>query len=331
MHHHVGVRNNTRMELHHIRAFLAVAEELHFGRAALKLHVAQPPLSRTIRQLEREMGTQLFERTTRSVKLTAAGEALIDPAREILDGLRLAKVAVSAAGQGITGRVRLGFAGTSSHKLVARLARAVRQDHPGIDLVFHSLTYAGEGLSQVIDGSLDLGIVRWDQAPPDLDSRPILEEHHVLAVPVDHPLAGRGMVSMAELRDEQWVALPSDPASHVNDSFVRRCHEAGYVPDVVQRAPDSWTVMALVGAGVGISFTYDSVTTNVSHEAVATVPLKEGQEPVWPRLAWRSANQNPALRKVLGVSEMALPTPQGAFGEQEQRIARHRPDVGGGC
>lgn len=297
------------MEVHHVRAFLAVAQELHFGRAAMKLHIAQPPLSRTIRQLERDLGSRLFDRTTRSVRLTSAGEALVGPAQEILDEFRAARVAVQAAGKGETGRVRLGFAGPSSHMPVGKLARQVRHEYPGIDLIFRSVTYANEGLAHVIDGSLDLAIVRWNVAPPDIASRVVAREHHVIVVPPEHRLADRDIVSMAELRKEAWVGLPGDPGSHVHETFIRRCHEAGYAPDIVQTAPESWTLMALVSAGVGIAFSLDTVTANVSNADLAVLSIKEGQEPVWARLAWRADDRSPALRRVIEVSRVALPTP----------------------
>lgn len=300
------------MELHQVRAFLAVAEELHFGRAATRLHMAQPPLSRTIRQLERELGAQLFERTTRSVRMTPAGEALIAPAHAVLQSCRTAARAVRAAVEGETGQVRLAFAGPSSHMLIGTLARRVRAEHPGIELKLHSVTYASEGLRQVVEGSLDLAIVRWDIAPEGIASRVLALERNVIAVPSDHPLAGRGQVSLAELRDEAWVSLPADPGSHLQTSFLRQCQAAGYAPRIVQAAPDSWTIMALVAAGAGITFTLDTVAEHIPKDGLVVLPLREPLPPVEARLAWRAQDTGAALRHVLRVSETALPTPQGA-------------------
>ncbi|GAB2740081.1 LysR substrate-binding domain-containing protein [Nocardioides pakistanensis] len=298
------------MDLHQLEAFLAVAEELHFGRAAERLHMAQPPLSRTIKQLERELGSQLFERTTRSVRLTSAGEALIEPAREVLEGCRIARSAVRAAGEGETGRVRLGFAGPSSHLLIGRLARRVRERQPGIELSLQSVTYGYEALRLVMEGSMDLALVRWGMEPPGIASRVVAEEHYVLVVPEGHRLAGREEVSMADCRDEHFVALPADPGSSVRDAFIRACYEAEFAPNIVQVAPDSWTVMALVAAGVGVTFTIDTAVANMRAEGIAVVPLVEGREPSYARLAWRAQDDNPALREVLRASELALPSPE---------------------
>ncbi|WP_116040363.1 LysR substrate-binding domain-containing protein [Amycolatopsis palatopharyngis] len=297
------------MELQQLRAFLAVAEELHFGRAAERLHIAQPPLSRIIQQLERDLGTRLFDRTTRTVRLTSAGEALVLPARDILDGCRVARASVKAAGLGETGRVRVGFAGPSSHMLIGRLARLVRRQHPGIELNLRSVTYGYEALAQVIEGSMDLAIVRWNSAPPGIASRIVQEEHYVLVVPTAHPLADRDIVSVAELRDEPFIALPADPGSSVRDAFISSCYQAGFAPDIVQVAPDSWTVMALVAAGVGVTFSIDTAVENVPDAGLRMVRLVEGVEPSYARLAWRDNDESPALREVLKASETALPVP----------------------
>ncbi|WP_299049780.1 LysR substrate-binding domain-containing protein [uncultured Nocardioides sp.] len=300
------------MEIAQLRAFLAVAEELHFGRAAERLHVAQPPLSRTVKQLERDLGAQLFDRTTRRVRLTTAGEALLGPARDVLEGCRIARSAVETAGQGETGRVALGFAGPSSYLLVGQLGRLVRQRHPGIELSLQSTTYAYEGLRQVIAGELDLAIVRWEREPPGIEHRVVAAEHYVLVVPEGHRLAGREWASMADCRAEPFVSLPADPGSSVRDAFLRTAYEAGFAPDVVQVAPDSWTIMALVAAGVGITFTIDTALAGVRQEGIAVVRLEEGREPAYCRICWRRGDDNPALREVLRASEEALPTPPGA-------------------
>lgn len=297
------------MDLHHLQAFLAVAEELHFGRAADRLHIAQPPLSRTIKQLERDLGAQLFDRTTRSVRLTSAGEALVEPARQVVDGFRVARRAVRSAGRGETGRVRMGFAGPSSYLAVGQLGRTVREKHPGIELSLRSRTFGDEALRSVMDGDLDLAIVRWTLAPPGIEHRILAVEHHVIVVPDEHPLADRDQLSMSELRDEEFVMLPADPGSIVREAFIRSAHAAGYAPNIVQTAPDSWTALALVAAGVGITFSVDAAFDNVIQEGIRAIPLAEGQEPTYSRLVWRKDDTNPALRAVLAASEEALPTP----------------------
>ena len=301
------------MDIQDLNAFLAVAEELHFGRAAERLHIGQPPLSRTIKKLERDLGEELFERTTRSVRLTTAGQALVEPARQVLDDVRVARRAVQTAGRGEIGRVRVGFAGPSSHVLVGQLSRSVREAHPGIELLLRSTTYGPGALRAVLDGELDLAIVRWDVEPSGIASRIVSEEHYVLVVPRGHALADLDRpVAMSECRDERFVALPGDPGSWVRDAFVRAANSAGYAPDIVQTAPDSWTAMALVAAGVGITFSVDAAVANVVQEGIEVVQLEEGRDPVFSRLVWRTDDRNPALLEVLKASVSALPTPRSA-------------------
>src|ERR1700687_3509019 len=172
------------------RSCLAVAEELHFGRAAERLHVAQPPLSRTIKQLERELGTTLFDRNTRSVRLTSSGQALVDPAREVLEALRRARGAGASADEGEVGTVRIAFAGVSTHRLVARLARAVRSQRPGIVLEMSSQNFAQPAMKRLVAGETDIALGRWDVIPSEVDARVVMRDALVVAVPDTHALAG---------------------------------------------------------------------------------------------------------------------------------------------
>ncbi|UYP18599.1 LysR family transcriptional regulator [Rhodococcus sp. Z13] len=298
------------MEIQQVKAFLAVAEELHFGRAAQRLHMAQPPLSRTIRRLEKELGAELFERSTRSVRLTESGRALVEPARNILDACRLAEMAVASAGSGQTGRVRIGFAGSSSHSLVGRWAKLVRRTHPGIEFVLDSSAYASEALNKLAAGALDIGIVRLLFSPPGIASRVIARESLVVALPAEHPLAGCEKVGLADLATEPWVMLPAEPGSMLRELLLRLAHDAGFTPRIVQSAPDSLSLVALVSAGVGVSMTVSSVAANVINPEVVFVPLADHPEPLDVRLVWREDDDSAALAEVLRLSEQALPTPE---------------------
>lgn len=318
------------MDIHQISAFLAVAEELHFGRAALRLHVGQPPLSRTIRQLEKALGARLFDRDTRNVRLTAAGEALVQPARDILDSCRMAEIAVAAAGKGQTGRVRIGFAGASSHLLIGQWAKLVRKTNPGIEFVLNSTAYATEALSKVLDGSLDVGMVRWTTPPPGIASRLVALEHLLVALPSEHRLAHRASLQMKELEGEGWVALPGEPGSSLRDALLRTADQAGYFPRIVQSAPDSFSLMALVSAEVGISLTLATVAQSVNNPGVVFRPLSNSPKPLELRLAWRQDNESPALKEVLRLSQEALPTPAiGRASSQEPPASQGEPESPG--
>jgi DNA-binding transcriptional LysR family regulator len=297
------------LELRHLRAFLAVAEELHFGRAAERLHMAQPPLSQQIRQLERHLGTQLFARNTRSVELTSAGEAMIAPARRVIADVEDAERAARAGGRGEYGRVTVGFAGASSNSALPVLARTVRATYPNIELEMHGQLYANAALARLVDGSLDLGFVRLPFIAPGVNYTVIEREQLVVALPEDHPLAAKSELSLRDLANEPWVTFPADAGSSVHSLLQQGCLAAGFAPNVVQAAPDSYTIIALVAAHVGVTLTLTSVMRANLGESVAYRPLTDELPVVESAIGWNSQNPSRALRSVVQLVEVAFPEP----------------------
>lgn len=293
-----------------MRVFLAVADELHFGRAAERLHMAQPPVSRVVRQLERELGADLFVRTTRNVRLTEEGRALIEPARELLAAADRAESAVRAASRGEVGLVRVAYSGASTHVLIGILAREVRRRHPGITFGLYSQNFALPALGKVLRGDVEISLGRWDVVPGGVHTRVIAEEELVLAVPSAHRLAERSGVHMAELAGEPFVTLPPHEGSVLGDRLRRLTMEAGFDAEVVQVAPDSWTAMALVGAEVGCSLTVSSVAAHAADPHVRFLNVLDQTLPIQLRMAWRPEGDNMALRAVLKLSEKVWPTPE---------------------
>ncbi|WP_228002334.1 LysR substrate-binding domain-containing protein [Nocardia australiensis] len=287
------------MDIGQLRAFLAVAEELHFGRAAERLHVAQPPLSRTIKVLERELGTVLFARSTRSVRLTSSGQALVGPARNVLDAIRRAEESVRLADDGQTGLVRVAFAGVSTHPLVARLARAVRSQRPGIQLELSSQNFAQPAMKKLLQGASDIALGRWDVIPAEVSAQVVMADALVVALPDTHRLAGGRRLTAAQLSGEPFVMLPPHEGAVLPDRLRKMAQANGFVADVVQVAPDTQTALALVGAEVGCHLTLASVALNVSDPHVVFIPLDVAGNDVDLRVAWRRDDTNPALRSVL--------------------------------
>ncbi|MFE5836401.1 LysR substrate-binding domain-containing protein [Arthrobacter sp. NPDC056493] len=296
------------MEIQQLRVFLAVAEELHFGRAATRLHMAQPPVSRIVRQFERDLGVDLFIRSTRSVQLTAAGVAMMASAGEILAAAERARASALAAGRGEVGVVKLAYAGASTHVLVGVLAREVRKIHPGIEVRLNSQDFALPALARVLRGEVDISLGRWDFVPAGVTSRIVVEEHLVMAVPASHRLASREDIHIEELAGEPFVALPPHEGSVLGDRLRRLSLGAGFDPDIVQRAPDSWTAMALVGAEVGCSLTVSSVAENVTDPHVRFIRVLDETLPIYLRMAWRGDSDNPALPPVLSLAEQVWPS-----------------------
>jgi DNA-binding transcriptional LysR family regulator len=290
-----------------LRAFLAVAEELHFGRAAERLHIAQPPLSRTIQQLERQLGTRLFDRSTRSVRLTTAGQALVEPAKSVLDAIRRAESAVQSADLGESGMVRLAFAGVSTYHLVAEWARLVRQFRPGIHLELSSQNFAQQGMRKLLDNDADIALGRWDLIPAGISSRIAIRDTLVLAVPDTHRLAQTDGVSFANLADEEFISLPAYDGAVLPDRLRRLSHAAGHAAKVVQVAPDTQSALALVSAEVGCHLTLSSVAENAAQKHVEFVPVTDETMDVNLRLAWRQQDESPALGSVLALAGELIP------------------------
>lgn len=296
------------MDFFQVQAFLAVAQDLHFGRAAEELRISQPALSRRIRDLEKVLGVTLFERSTRRVSLAPAGEAFLKPAEAIAENVALARRSVASAGKGETGRVRVAFAGPSTHVMVGRLTKEVRKAFPGIDVEVYSSRFAVPALNRVIDREMEICLGRWNDIPYGIATRVVANEYLVVAVPANHPLAGAGEVSMRELRGEPFVSLPRNSGSILDERLHLLALAAGFIPDIVQVAPDSWTLVSLVAADIGCSLTLSSVAENVMIPGVSFLRLADRTAPIRLRMAWREHNRSPALKRVLTISERLLPT-----------------------
>ncbi len=272
------------------------------------LDIAQPVLSRRIQELEKYLETPLFFRTTRSVSLTAAGFAFVDPAREVLDAVDRAVHLARKAGSGEIGRVSIAFAGASTHVLVGRLSQYVHDELPGITLQLTSAQFAQPALDRVVKREIDIAFGRWEHLPAGVNVRTIAVEDLVVAVPAAHPLAQQKSISITQLRDEPMVALPREFGSVLTKRLRRLASEAGFVPLVIQEAPDSWTLISLVAAGIGCTLTLSTVGENFTPAGVRFLPLREDTTPIYLRMAWLADSTNPALESVLRIADQVLPS-----------------------
>ncbi|MGV9195420.1 LysR substrate-binding domain-containing protein [Microbacterium sp. MC2] len=289
------------MELHKARAFLAVAEELHFGRAAQRLHMAQPPLSRLIKSLEAELGAELFVRNPRMVALTPVGEALVEPTRDlIMQSERIAQLARRVQ-RGETGRVRLGFAGSSVHTIVSDVAHRLRAHRPDLSLELYGAQLSQPGLENLRAGRLDAVIGRWDSLPREVDSHVIAHEELLVAVAADHPLSALETVTADDVAGEPWVTLPGGGGTTLSNRMHQLSIRGRFTPRIVETAVDSATQLLLVDAGVGIALTFSSVRENIPVHSVAFRPLVPSLGSVEVRLAWQHGSINPALAGLIEV------------------------------
>ena len=310
------------MDLRDLEAFVAVAEELHFGRAATRLQMAQPPLSSRIGHLERELKLQLFQRSTRSVSLTDAGSRLLGPARRVLAQMTAVGDTAAAIASGDEGLIRIGFAGASSQRALPLLASAVRKAHPGIQLALQSQTYVFTAFKLLVSGDLDVAFVRLPVMDAELSHRVVEVERLICAMPAGHRLADRDIVDMQDLVDEDFISLSEDQGSILQATMVAKCMAAGFQPRIVQIAPDSATVLALVAAGAGVTVTLSSVCQVQSVGIVYRPVAGPGPDYLLLALGWRTDNPSPALHRVLAVGEIALPTPDFAGLNVQRSVPR---------
>ena len=243
------------MELRHLRYFVAVAEELHFTRAAERLHIGQPPLSQQIQALEAELGAQLFERSKRWVRLTEAGRLFLDDARRILALAEQAAVTARRAQRGEAGELRIGFTfSTPFTPLFATVINRYRQRFPLVRLTLHEMATLPQ-IDAIGQRTLDLGFVRPPEvAIPDSVTLSILRKDPLLLVlPNAHPLAGQAEIAIRELAGQAFVMYPKDAGTGIYPQIFRLCRAAGFVPHIAQEAGEASTIIGLVAAGCGIS------------------------------------------------------------------------------
>jgi DNA-binding transcriptional LysR family regulator len=291
------------MDVRHLRYFSAVAETCHFGQAADQLHVAQPALSYAIRQLEAELDATLFNRTTRQVSLTPAGEFLQAEATRILTRVDDAALGVRRIATGRAGLLRLGLTGTAAFSHLPRIARIVRQELPGVALEIQADLLTPKQCDLLRSGRLDIGVLRPPAVGEDIELRTIEVEPLVLVVPADHRLAVEPVVSLADVRTESFVAY-SSPDSVVNDAVNRNCRAAGFVPRREHAAPGTAVLLALVAAGLGVAIAPASVRGLPLHGVVFRDLLDGGS--IELSLAWRRRANSPLVEVVTNVLAAAL-------------------------
>lgn len=294
------------MELRQLEYFLAVAEELNFSRAAARLSMTQPPLSAQIRRLEEEMDVQLFERTTRQVRLTAAGRLFQQSAQRLLAQLRSDVLDAQRAAKGEVGRLVLGFVPSATIENLPPLLREFRERCGGVRLDLHELTpqQQVEGLRA---GSLDCACfyLPFTDTPPFGDSglryTAISREPLMAALPPGHRLVPQRSVDVADLADEPFVLVGAHAGQGLRETVVEQCRRGGFVPRAVQEAVLVQTIAGLVASGVGVALVPASVR-HLQRAGVTYRALRPGPLHVEMGLVWSAANVNPALPGLIEVA-----------------------------
>jgi len=287
------------MELRQLQCFLAVAEELNFSRAAVRLHMTQPPLSRQIAQLERHLAVRLFERSPHGVALTVAGQALLPEVRQVLAAVAALPELGRRADQGQVGRIRIGFVGSTIYTSIPALLGQYRRQYPQVSLDLQQLTVARQ-TDLLLGGGIDVGIIRQAVSHARLATRCIGREAFVAALPLDHRLAARPQVPLKALAGEPLVAFSRQEAPAIYEQMRRMCERAGFAPRIVQEAHPMSTVVGLVGAGAGVAIVPQSMQS-LAFQNVAYRPLRGTRELSEFFVAWRRDDPSPTVKNFLAV------------------------------
>jgi DNA-binding transcriptional LysR family regulator len=293
------------VELRHLRYFVAVAEECHFGRAAERLHIAQPPLSQQIKQLEADLGVVLLHRTTRTVELTAAGKQYLQRARGILAEVDAAGEEATRIAAGLVGRLAIGFTGSATYDLLPSLTRVLRSELPGLELELRGELLTPVQVECLVDRSLDMAFLRPPVRHADVEVRVLRREPLIAALPESHPLASRPQVRLADLRDEPFITYPAQHRSVVFDAVLEACRHAGFQPKAVQHVGETSTLVSFVAAGLGVAL----VPASVRHLQITGAsyrPLAGTTREVELALATRVGDSSPRLARVRARVEALL-------------------------
>jgi LysR family transcriptional regulator, benzoate and cis,cis-muconate-responsive activator of ben and cat genes len=293
-------------ELRHLRYFVAVAEELNFSRAARRLQMAQPPLSVAIRQLEAELGTRLFRRSSREVTLTAAGNALLEGARRTLVEAEAAVAAARRAAAGELGGLRIGFSWSARFETLPALGQAFRSQRPDVDLMTQEV-WNSRMAGALRDGSIDLAVALCPEVCGEFTYTPIRREGVVTLMAASHPLAGEQAICLSAIADEQLVLFPRDLAPRLFDILVGLCRQAGFEPSLRRESfHTGWELGVLADVPV-LALTPESVAQALPPGVVA-VPVSGPQAPLETCIVCRAGDPSPTLAAFVNVARGVFDT-----------------------
>lgn len=283
-----------RFDLRHIRAFTALAEELHFGRAADRLHVAQPALSRTIADLEREVGVPLLRRTTRVVELTEAGKAFLTECRLAQGHLERAVTLARRTAAGVTGELRIAYMDFAINGRLPELLRAFQQHHPEIRLEL-SFMPTTQQQTAILEQKIDLGFMIGAFDHELVHSYAFDEDRYVALLPVTHPLSNVHSLTLRDLAEEGFVLGNGENWTAFRNRLFSLCRARGFFPRIVQEASSSEGIFGLVAAGAGVSV-YSSCVRNLQRRGIVIRSLDDIGDTLPVSAVWERQEHSPSLR-----------------------------------
>lgn len=288
------------MDLRHLRYFVAVAEERHFGHAADRLHMAQPPLSQAIRQLEADLGVELLHRTTRRVDLTDAGAVYLARARAILAHVDEASHEARRVAAGAVGHLAIGCVGSATYSLLPTLSRQLTAELPGVDFSFRGEMLVPDQVEALRSGEIDIALLRPPVTDRSLALAPLRRDRLVVALPADHPLAAKRQVRAADLGRVDVIVHSADRRSVMYGVVLRILHDAGVEPRIRHEVGETSTLVTLVAGGLGAAVVPEPVTA-LALDGVVYRPLIRPTAYIDLAVAHRVDRTEPHLARAIDV------------------------------
>ncbi|RVT99060.1 LysR family transcriptional regulator [Rhodovarius crocodyli] len=284
-----------RFDLRHLRCFLQVAQELHFSRAAERLHMAQPALSRTIRELEAEVGTALFQRSTRQVSLTVAGEAFLKECRAGLAQIERGVAKARRVAEGTSGELRVAYMDFAINGRLPELVRLFRERHPEIRLELHYMPTSRQQAA-LLERRIDIGFMLDGMGSEVMTSYPLAEDSYVALLPATHRLADVPGLTLSALAQEPFVIGTGDDWFGYRETIFAMCRQRGFFPDIIQEASSSQGIFGLVAAGAGVSV-YSSCVRNVQRRGIVVRELDDVRAAISIRAVWEREHPSPTVQR----------------------------------
>ena len=298
------------MEFRHLRCFVALAEELHFGRAAQRLAMTQPPLSLNIQQLEASVGARLFERNSRGASLTAAGDAFLPKAIALLEQAAQAAREARDVGQGLAGQLQIGFAGTVLYRGLPQVLRDFGAAHPKLRLALRELS-SSEQLVELVHDRLDLGFVHTTRVPTGFSQILVSSQPFMACLPASHPLAGEAFLSLDRLKGEVFAIVMRAVSPDYHDRILAACADAGFEPALAFELRHWLSVVSVIAQGLGVGLV-PAALQQAGLPGVAFVPLERSLQPYDTHCLWRTGRDQSALGAFLAaVRQAAQPRQDG--------------------
>jgi DNA-binding transcriptional LysR family regulator len=288
---------NYQIELRHFIYFLAVAEELHYRKAAEKLFISQPGLSTQIKQMEEILDTQLFVRDKKKVSLTPAGEFLKKEVEFILNHLEQTKKQVKLIGEGQLGEVRIGFLGSAMQNVVPNLLLQLKEKFPTVHTTLEELSNRAQ-INAILADRLDLGFVRLSRVPRGLEVKPVFEDTFSLVLPEKHPLDESNFTGIHQVADEDFILFSQDYSPMYYDTVLSICEDSGFVPRVSHKSVHAQTIFKLVENKLGIAIVPTTLQYGFQMK-VKFIEMETIKQRAVLSMVWKTDNRNPALQKCM--------------------------------